>query len=115
MAKIQKKVFLTFPAKLGSTVESVKALLKDIKTVREAEDVLRDLGFSKSEAQCFISVCKTPLRDSGEEEKNQGGGSNGKEEIKGDEILSELLEDLKSTNEKIEIDTILDSLKGINS
>lgn len=53
---------VTFPAKLGATVISVKSI-EDAKTERELEVVLRDSGLSKSAAQCVVRMCKPSLRE----------------------------------------------------
>ena len=115
-AELWEISIVTFPAKLGATVTSVKKLInkvdglkelklkegmEDAKTVREAEDILRDSGFSKKEAQQFISICKAALRDSkvAKEEGNSG--------------LSVILDDLKLINKDMEMAGILDSLQNI--
>jgi len=111
-AELWEISIVTFPAKLGATVTGVKKLIdkvdelklkegmEDAETVREAEDILRDSGFSKKEAQQFIAICKAALRDSKVVEKDNSG-------------LSVILDDLKLINKDMEMTDILGSLQNI--
>lgn len=50
---------VTFPANPEALIQSVKSLdIDSLKTIREAEDALRDLGLSIKQAQHLISVIK---------------------------------------------------------
>ena len=115
-AELWEISIVTFPAKIGATVTRVKETInkvqeleqlklkegmEDVETVRKAEDILRDSGFSKKEAQQFIAVLKAVLRDSkAVEEKDDSG-------------LSDILDDLKSINKDMEMTDILGSLQNI--
>lgn len=61
---------VTFGANLRAQIttvkeEELKELLRQAKTERELEKILRDSGFSKVDAQHFLSLHRTALRDSG--------------------------------------------------
>ena len=112
--RILKKVDLweisivTFPAKLNTTITTVKQI-EGAKTIREVEEALRDSGWSKTEAQNFIAVCKAALRDSGTPDDNIP---------EDDGILSTILDSLKSINQQIDdndMSGILNNLKKANS
>ena len=50
---------VTFPANPKALVDDVK----NIKTIRDVEDTLRDAGFSRTEAKALIAACKTAQRE----------------------------------------------------
>lgn len=49
---------VTFGANAKARITNVKALLKDVKTIREVEHILRDAGFSAVESKHLISIVK---------------------------------------------------------
>jgi len=49
---------VTFGANPKARITSVKSLLKEAKTVRDVEHILRDAGFSATEAKYLISLVK---------------------------------------------------------
>jgi len=100
---------VTFPAKLGAVVSTVKAI-EEAKNVRDLENALREAGHSKNQAQMIISVCKASLRDV--EMKKRG-----------EQELTNVLDSLKKVNDGLPIikrvgpdglSGILNSLKQIN-
>lgn len=79
---------VTFPAKLGATVVSVKRI-EDAKTERDFENVLRDANLSKSAARYIVHLWKqASLREAGDG-------------ILGLGVLSGILDGLKETNEDL--------------
>jgi len=92
---------VTFGANTKATITSVKEFIKNAKTVRDLEDILRDSGYSKAEAQQFIAICKAALRDSEVVVKPES------------ETLSVILDGLKSVNKKIIDSGMNDILKGL--
>lgn len=80
---------VTFPAKLGATVTTVKSI-EDARTERELENVLRDSGLSKQAAQYLVKLCKPSLR-----EADDGGL------ILGIEAFSGILDGLKEVNQDL--------------
>ena len=60
---------VTFPANAKALVGDVKS---DEMSIRDAEELLRDAGFSRSEAKAIIAACKSSAeRDAGEDEANK--------------------------------------------
>jgi HK97 family phage prohead protease len=87
---------VTFAANTRASITGVKGL-KEAKTVRELERLLRDSGLSKSEAVYLASMCKSGLRDSG-----------------ADDQVSEILDTLNRTISEMKIDPISDILNTLN-
>lgn len=58
---------VTFPANEDATVTGIKAI-ENMKTVRDAEEFLRDAGLSRSEAKAVIGRVKSALRREAEED-----------------------------------------------
>ena len=57
--ELKEVSIVTFPANPEALIQSVKSLdIDSLKTIREAEDALRDLGLSIKQAQHLISVIK---------------------------------------------------------
>ena len=80
---------VTFAANTRARVTGVKNL-QDAKTEREMEKILRDSGLSKSDAVYLASMCKSGLRDSGD-----------------DNQVRELLESVKKTSLEMKQDGVL--------
>jgi hypothetical protein len=93
---------VTFGANTKAQITSVKEFMKDAKTVRDLENILRDSGhFSKTDAQQFIAIFKEALRDSEEREEPKS------------EALLLILDGLKSVNKKINDSGMTDILNGL--
>jgi len=55
---------VTFPAKLGATVNNVKNI-EEAGTEREMEQALRDAGLSKNASKYVVKLCRPSLREAG--------------------------------------------------
>lgn len=64
IGKLYEISVVTFPADKAAVISGVKTDLdlSEVKTVRELEDILRDSGFSRSNAQKLIAVAKTAIK-----------------------------------------------------
>lgn len=78
---------VTFPMNRAATITNVKDL-RNAKTVRDFEAVLRDSGLSKKASQYLISLCGDRLRD-----------SNDRNEMVG--VMNTMLTELKTTHDLI--------------
>jgi len=97
---------VTFPAKLGATVTTVKQI-KGAKTERELERILREVeGLSECSAKLLVKMCKPSLREAGRDDA-----------LLHDDVLSGILDGLKETNQDLEAfqknNQIASSIKGI--
>ena len=81
---------VTFPAKRTARIIGVKTF-EGIETERELENVLRELGCSKSAAQYLVKLCRPSLRESKSRED------------KVCEMLNPILASLKQVNMGLEI------------
>jgi hypothetical protein len=105
-AELWEISIVTFPAKVGATVTTVK-MIEEAKTERELEEVLRESGLSIKAAQYIVRLCKPSLREAGQVEKEPNDRR----------VLSVILDSLKSVNQEIingEMVGILGSLQEIN-
>lgn len=96
---------VTFAANTRASITGVKGL-KDAKTVRELEHLLRDSGMSRSEAVYIASMCKSGLRDSGADDEVKDLLETAKrvnEDMKNVSLLSGLLNDLNFINSELKI------------
>ena len=64
IGKLYEISVVTFPADKAAVISGVKTDLdlSEVKTVRELEEILRDSGFSRSNAQKLIAVAKTAIK-----------------------------------------------------
>ncbi len=109
-AELWEISIVTFPAKIGATVTNVKKVdierLKEVKTERELEKILREAGaFSDCGLKLLVKMCKPFLREA----------VKGEVDTLEDAIaLSTILDSLKAVNKNMEMVDILGHLKGIN-
>lgn len=57
---------VTFPANPLARVDGVKSAIESSATIRDAEDILRDAGFSRTDARAFIARVKATQREADE-------------------------------------------------
>ena len=87
---------VTFAANTRARVTGVKNLQEAI-TARDMEKALRDSGLSKSEALYMVKLCKSGLRDSGD-----------------DDQVRDILDTLKKVSNEIKVDPLADILNSLN-
>jgi len=66
--KLHEISIVNFPADQAARISHVKNFIKEIQTYRDAETLLRDSGFSRSEAVSFVSCLKSLVRSDSETE-----------------------------------------------
>ena len=73
---------VTFPANPKALIDDVK----NIKTVRDVEDTLREAGFSRSEAKALISACRSAQREADVEAEDIEAAENFLRILKGENL-----------------------------
>jgi len=87
---------VTFAANTRARVTGVKSL-QEAKTEREMEKILRDSGLSRSDSVYLASMCKSGLRDSGD-----------------DNQIKDILNTINEVNNSLKVDPLIDILNTLN-